>query len=103
VATKVAVDIVPTADVLIAKLSADDPIGTETVAGKLIDLDVEDSFTETAPLPVPGAALRVTVPVALTPPATVAGEIVKAVTSKGLTVMDVVSIIPPDVAVIVTV
>jgi hypothetical protein len=61
---------VETALVWIAKLPVMDPIGTDTLAGTAAAFADEESLTTTAPLPVPGAAFRVTEPVAVEPPDT---------------------------------
>ncbi len=75
-----------TAVVVIVNLALIEPIGTLTVPGKVIPLLVVVSFTTTVPAPVPGAALRLTSPVELEPPTTLAGERVNVATANGLRV-----------------
>lgn len=65
-----------------------EPAATLTVAGTTIAFDVVLSLTEIVPLPVPGVALSVTVPLAFDPPTTVEGLIVSEDIWNGLTVID---------------
>ena len=80
----------------------DDPTGIETDAGKLMFEELEESFTATAPLPVPGSAFKVIVAFEVDPPATLVGLNAIEVTWNGSTVIVAVCFTPPDVAVIVT-
>lgn len=86
---------VATAAVATVNLPVVAPVATETVAGSVADLEDEVSETETAPLPEPGIALRVTTPATLAPPMTDPGVRDRFVTWKGLRVMVVFWETPP--------
>ena len=88
--TVVAVD---TARVLAVKFTDDAPTGTDTVAGRVIDLGVAERDTTTGA--VPGTALRVATPARLAPPVTEAGVTVSPVIWNGITVRLVVAADPP--------
>ena len=75
-----------TAEVFMVNVPVVFPAGQEGMAGTVTAIKVEATFTKMGPLDGPGAALSVMVPVALAPPVTEAGEMVKAVTTNGLTV-----------------
>jgi hypothetical protein len=59
---------------------------TETLAGTTADLELEKSFTTMDPLWAPGAALRVAVPVAFPPAATLPGLTDRDISWNGFTV-----------------
>ena len=67
------------------KVAVRAPTGIETLAGKVMAFDVDASFTEMAPLPVPAGAFSMTVPVELEPPITIVGERLSPVIWNGLT------------------
>ena len=89
---------VATAYVPTVKLALELPIGTETVAGSFTALDALDSFTEIAPLFVPGTALRVTDPTEDVPPKRLVGFTPELAITNGATVHEAVVNMPPDVA-----
>jgi len=103
VAVTVAVVGVLTAFVVTVNLPVVAPSATLTLAGTVADFELLASFTTIAPLLAPGSAFNVTKPLALVPPATVAGVIESAVTVNGFTVRTAVCVLVPTVAVMVTV
>ncbi len=92
-----------TAVVLAANWASSDPSLTVTLAGTVTALEDEANLTDNAPLAVPGSAFRVTTPLALEPPVNVEGVMLTPMTSNGVSVNVAVCVVPPEVAVIVTV
>lgn len=91
----VAVVAAVTATVETVNLPVVAPMATETVGVSVADFVDEVNVTATAPLPVPGVALRVTTPATAVPPATEDGVRVRPVTWNGLNVTVVVFVTPP--------
>ena len=91
-----------TAFVVIANFPEEEPIGTDAVAGRVTADEFELSLTATAPLPAPGVAFKVTVPVDFSPPVTSVGFTVIELTAKGSTDRIVVLELFPYLAVMIS-
>lgn len=94
--TPVSVD---TAFVFTVKIASCEPAGTVTVAGTVAAASLESKLT-TRP-PVGALVSRLTIPVAVLPPATPAGEMVMTETRGAVTVRSAFADVPLDEAVIV--
>jgi hypothetical protein len=103
VAVRVAVVVAVTDVVFTVNFPLGAPTAMLKLAGKLIALLTEPSFTTIEPLPDPGVALSVTTPLDVVPPVTLAGESVSVEIANGFRVRVADRAFPPHVAVIVTV
>ena len=90
-----------TANVLTVNVPVALPAGTVTVGGKFTEVELLDNAT-TIP-PVPALALNVTVPVVDVPPRTVVGLTLMPVSAGAVIVKLALTLVVPDVAVIVAV
>ena len=102
-AVRVATVFVFTANVLMVNFAEVAPTGTVTDPGMVVDFEDDDSFTTIPPLDLPGAELRVTVPLDGVPPRTDEGFTVIDSTSIGCTVNVAVWVTPLHDAEMVTI